>query len=252
MNNQNSYFKTNIANMIQDVMSSNRTSKFSSFLTELEQSQAQEILNHYRFDNYMFFGGSDDCDRVILGVFDDYIIPEYDQFPICGIKITPTDKNSISLTHRDYLGSIMGLQLKRDVIGDIFCFDNYGVVFLKENLQEFVFTNLDKVSKTRVKLSLIDGKEIKNTKKFVEMKGTISSLRLDCVVAFLIAKSRTNSTNIITAGMVTVNSCVITNVSKMLKSGDVIVVRSKGKFILGDEIKHTKKDRLFITINKLI
>lgn len=238
--------------MIQDVMSSTQTAKFSSFLTEQEQSLALELLKHYRFDNYMFFGGSSDCERTVLGVFVDYIKPQASEFPICSIKLESTNKNMSAISHRDYLGSIMGLQLKREVIGDIFCFDNYGVVFVKDNLKEFVLSNLDKVGKTRVKTSVIDGLELKSTTKFMEMKGTVSSLRIDAVVAFLISKSRATAANTITSGIVTVNSNVITNVSKMLKNGDTIVIRGKGKFVLGDETKQTKKDRLFITVNKLL
>lgn len=252
MSNQDNYFKANILNMIQNV----RGAKYSNFLTPQEQIQAVEILNNYKFDNYLFFGGNDDCERTILGVFDDYITPqiselsELSEFSICCIKIQPTDKNITNISHRDYLGSIMGLQLERDVIGDIFCFDDYGVVFIKDNLKEFVLSNLDKVGKTRVKLSIIDGLELKNTKKFMLIKGTVSSLRLDCIVAFLINKSRSDATKTINSGIVTVNYSVVTNVSKTLKIGDVIVIRGKGKFVLDDDIKQTKKDRLFITVKK--
>lgn len=246
MSNQDNYFKANISNMIQNV----RGAKYSNFLTPQEQIQAVEILNNYKFDNYLFFGGNDDCERTVLGIFDDYITPQISEFPICCVKIQPTDKNITNISHRDYLGSIMGLQLERDVIGDIFCFDDYGVMFIKDNLKGFVLSNLDKVGKTRVKLSIINGLELKNTRKFMLIKGTVSSLRLDCVVAFLINKSRSDATKTINSGIVTVNYSVVTNVSKTLKIGDVIVIRGKGKFILDDDIKQTKKDRLFITVKK--
>lgn len=238
--------------MLEDVISSNRVSKFSSFLTEQEQLEATKILNHYRFDNYLFFGGSAECERVVLGVFVDYLEPNTVEFPISGIKIVSTDKNVKNISHRDCLGAIMGLQLKREVIGDIFCFDDYAVVFVKNNLQDFILSNLDKVGKTRVKLSLVNGLDFQHTRKTLELKGTISSLRLDCVVAFLIAKSRNNATTLISAGVVTINSNVVTNVSKTLRTGDIIVIRGKGKFILGNDISKTKKDRLFITVEKLI
>lgn len=252
MNNQDSYFKTNISNMVQDVLSSNKLTKFSVFLTEQEKITATKILNDYKFNNYLFFGGSNDCDREMLGVFAEYLEPDMEEFPICGIKILLTDKNIETISHRDYLGALMALQIKRDVIGDIFCFDNYGVVFVKEPIKEFILSNLDKIGKTRVKLSIINGLELENTRKFIELKGTVSSLRMDCVVAFLISKSRNNASEIIKAGLVTVNSIVLTNVSKSLKSGDIITIRGKGKFILGDDIKLTKKERLFITVNQFV
>lgn len=251
MDNTNNYFKANISNMVQDAISSDKPVKFSSFLTIQEQDEAVKILNHYKFNNYLFFGGNEECERVILGVFVDYIQPNFNEFPISCIKIVPTSKNC-NLSHRDYLGSIMGLQLKREVIGDIFCFDDYGVVFVNNGIKDYVLSNLEKIGKTKVNLSIVNALNLKNNKKFIEIKGTISSLRLDCIVAFLIAKSRTNASSIIVSGVVSINSSVATNVSKVLKAGDIIVIKGKGKFILCDNIKQTKKDRLFIVVNKLL
>lgn len=238
--------------MVQDVISDNKLTRFSSFLTEQEKCTAIQILNHYKFSNYSFFGGCNDCERVVLGVFVDYLEPNMEEFPIVAIKIIPTDKKNSTISHKDYLGALMGLQLKRDAIGDIICYDDYGIVLVKETLADYILTNLDKVGKNRVTLSIINAQNLEHNNKFKDINGTVSSLRIDCVVAFLISKSRSSATDIIKSGIVTINSIVITTTSKLLKNGDVITIRGKGKFILGEDIKSTKKDRLFITVKQFI
>lgn len=246
---QDDYLKSNISNMIS--FARNRNSpKFSTFLDERQRQIAQEILNSSRFDHYRFFGGIDNCERVILGVFPEGADALAQSFPIVPLTLAYSQKNKVS--HRDCLGSLMGLQIKREAVGDIVVEDSFAIVFVDEDIAEFILQNLSKAGNATVSVSVSQSVEVEKKQEVQVLTDTVSSLRLDCVVAFLLSKSRTIAAQTIGANLVKVNHQETQNVSKQIGEGDVITIRGKGKFILQSPIKITKKDRCFITVNKLL
>lgn len=246
---QDEYFKSNISNIINYVKFRNLP-KFSSFLDERQVIIAKEILKSLKCENYKFFGGVNNCDRVILGVFPDGQAVDEDYFPITALKLTYSVKNEIS--HRDCLGSLMGLQIKRESVGDIIIQDNFAIVFVSDDIADFVTINLCKVGRSNVSISICDTFDIVKKQEFKEITGTVSSMRLDCIVALLLCKSRTIAVQTIKANLVKLNYQDIQNVSKIINIDDVITIRGKGKFIVEGPLRKTKKDRCFIKINKLI
>ena len=249
LSKQDAYFEANIQNIIR--FAQNRSSpEFSSFLDERQRMEAQTVLNREKAQNYMFFGGTDNCDRTVLGVFPDSIECKNDYFPIVALEITC--KGHESMSHRDCLGSLMGLNIKREVIGDIIVKDNTFIVFVLADIADFIIMNLDKIGRRNVTVAYYDGEPVEKKQEYAEITGTVSSMRLDCVVALLINKSRSIAVQTINAQLVKVNYQDVQNVSKTVNGGDVITIRGKGKFIVADDFKKTKKDRYFITVKKLL
>ena len=246
---QDEYLKSNISNIIHFAKNRN-TPKFSTFLDERQQIIAQEILNSLKYHNYKFFGGIENCDRTILGVFPEYQTMETDIFPITALELTYSDKNGIS--HPDCLGSLMGLQIKRESIGDIIVSDKSAILFVDTDIADFIRFNLDKVGRASVKVAVVDTIDVDKKQEFQQITGTVSSLRLDCIVALLINKSRTIATQTIQSNLVKLNYQDTQNVSKQIVEGDTITIRGKGKFIVMGPIKKTKKDKCYVTINKLV
>ena len=243
-NKQDEYLKSNIKNMVHFTQNRN-SAKFSAFLDERQQMIATEILNSLNCSDYEFFGGTDQCDRVMLGIF-----PEHQSrdFPITPLELIYSEKNTIS--HRDFLGSLMGLQIKRESIGDIIVSDKITILFVDTDIADFITLNLDKVGRANVKVRIAQTIDIENKQTFEEITGTVSSLRIDCVVALLLNKSRTIATQTIQSNLVKVNFQDVQNISKQVSEGDTITIRGKGKFIVVGPMKKTKKDKYYITINK--
>ena len=77
-----------------------------------------------------FFGGEESCERRILGVFPEWEEPSYEAYPLKAVRISFSYKKELS--HRDYLGSLMGLGIERNRIGDIFVYDDGAVVFVHD------------------------------------------------------------------------------------------------------------------------
>lgn len=219
---------------------------FLGFLDENEQSYIKQRISKIRC-HYKFFGGYDDSTRCFLGIFPtDEMWDE--NFPIRCLKCE--FKAFKKLSHRDFLGSLMGLMMKREAVGDICVLEDCAYLFLTTHAGEVALRELSKIGKEGVKISEVEISDFKYTPNFLEIVGSVSSLRLDCVVAFLCGKSRSNASSLISQGLVGVNGIFYTQVDKTISSGDKISVRGVGKFVFVEEIGKSKKDKLRLKFNK--
>ncbi len=212
---------------------------FSQFLSEAKQALAQKVLQSIYFDNYIFFGGSENCERKMLGVF--YNEPEQLAFPISAIefKYRVCDK----LTHRDFLGTLMSLGIERDTVGDILVENGRTVVFVKSELKDYIESQIFKIGGAGVKIVPPNLANLPQGRGTEEMSLTVSSLRFDNIVAAVSGLSRDKTAKLILSGETTLNFVVTQNVSCRVKDGDTFTIRGKGKFKLDKVLGETKKGR---------
>lgn len=212
---------------------------FSQFLSEAKQALAQKVLQSIYFDNYIFFGGSENCERKMLGVF--YNEPEQSAFPISAIefKYRVCDK----LTHRDFLGTLMSLGVERDTVGDILVENGRTVVFVKSELKDYIESQIFKIGGAGVKIVPPNLANLPQGRGTEEMSLTVSSLRFDNIVAAVSGLSRDKTAKLILSGETTLNFVVTQNVSCRVKEGDTFTIRGKGKFKLDKVLGETKKGR---------
>ena len=227
----------------------NNIPKFTGFLDLRQQRIAECTSSAIDASAFQFFGGFEGAERKMFGVFPDYIIDKNAEFPICFVEIT----HRLPLNHRDFLGSLMSLGIKREVVGDIIVGENKSYVILQENMSGHVMDNISKIGNVGVSLRKCELSELKiSQNKFEENSVIVTSMRLDCVVAALSNKSRAESAKFVVSERVNVNHEVITNCSKNLNSGDVVSIRSVGKFVIGECTGRTKKGRLVLCYKKYI
>lgn len=212
---------------------------FSQFLSEAKQALAQKVLQSIYFDNYIFFGGSENCERKMLGVF--YNEPEQSAFPISAIefKYRVCDK----LTHRDFLGTLMSLGIERDTVGDILVENGRTVAFVKSELKDYIESQIFKIGGAGVKIVPPNLANLPQGRGTEEMSLTVSSLRFDNIVAAVSGLSRDKTAKLILSGETTLNFVVTQNVSCRVKDGDTFTIRGKGKFKLDKVLGETKKGR---------
>ena len=175
------------------------------------------------------------------------------QFPVCWLKISPLLlKYSEKLTHRDYLGSILGLGLERSCIGDIIVKDSLAYVFCVHRVKDLILQELTQVRHTQVQVSEAEFLESEIQPELEIIKGSVSSLRLDAVISLAFHLSRSQSCALIEAGQVYINSRLNLSNGAVLKDGDRISVRHKGKFIFLDGKNKSKKNKCIVEIHKYI
>ena len=142
----------------------------------------------------------------------------------------------------------MNLGIDRSTVGDIFLAENEGYVYCLENISDYIIENLDKVKHTHIKCE-----KIKDSLRFIKDEGktleiTVTSDRIDVVVAGLYHISRSESLSCFEKGIVYVNGRICTSNAKQLKTGDVVNVRGRGKFLYQGITHITKKDKYRISV----
>lgn len=159
-----------------------------------------------------------------------------------------------SLAHKDILGSLMGLGITRQSVGDICMIsDHEAVTAISGKLTDFVCDELTKAGADGVKVSLHpDPAGFCYERRFEEVCCTVASLRLDGIVSALTGMSRTKAAEHITAGLVQLSGILCDEVAREVGLGDTITVRGYGKFLLSSTDGLTRKSRIRIIAKKYV
>jgi photosystem II S4 domain protein len=147
-------------------------------------------------------------------------------------------------THRDFLGAILGTGMVREKIGDIIVLGERGAqVLVVPEMVEFLETHLTQVRSVPVKVQPIELTELKIREPKKKERTTVeASMRLDAIASAGFGTSRSKMADLISAGDVRVNWKEVTQASSLVKSGDLIAIRGKGRLEVG-EVSVTKKER---------
>ncbi len=223
---------------------------FLGFLELSERAEVESCLKQLHAGNYMFFGGWEEAERVILGVFPDYIEPDAALFPITALTVKYRRQDV--LTHRDFLGSFMAQGVVRASLGDILTEEGRTVLFVKEELTSHFMLQIEKIGKVGVSIS--EGVEypLPQAHEFQSLGGVVASERLDCLVAFLAGCGREKASQMISGGYVSVNHRETLSSSVRVKEGDVISIRRSGRYVVDTLGPLTKKGRLSVKCRKYI
>lgn len=221
---------------------------FVGFLSEAEAFSAQGILRREGFFHCMLWGGFEGAERVMVGVFPDFMEPEPSVFPITAY--TASFRTVDTLTHRDFLGALLSAGIVRDTVGDLLVEEGRGVLFLRSEISEYVKTQLTKVGRVGVRVTEGFSEPLPQGLGFQPFQSVIASPRLDCAAAAALQISREKAAALVTGGGILLNGVQILSVSAPVKAGDRLSVRGKGRFILDQIGPETKKGRLNLSGRK--
>ena len=215
------------------------------FLTPAEQYFAEEILG--RDGSHAIGSGVTGTERNIIVFLPEWADNGEDEIRelVSAVKITPSSGEP---GHRDYLGSLMGLGIKREWIGDILIRDNEAIVLVLGSVKQTILDELISVGRNRASVNEIslDDVPAKET-KFEEKRFTVSGVRLDKVLSSVFNLSRNTAASMINEGLVTLNYSVCQKPDKELREGDVFSLRGKGKAIFNGVSGTSKKGRLIVS-----
>ncbi|UEL46781.1 YlmH family RNA-binding protein [Terrisporobacter hibernicus] len=218
--------------------------RFSDFLNPFEVESAKAILNANDDLRYTVDGGYDESERKIVFIYPFYMDYEDINETLRFIQIEGNFKFK-SISHKDYLGSLLSLGIKREKIGDIIIHENFCQVIVTFDICDFILMNLEKVARNNVKLKEISRKEVVyNPPNYKEINFTVSSSRIDCIISGLYNISRQESAKLISNEKVQVNYEKITSCSKEIKSESLISVRGKGRSQINNIGSLTKKGKV--------
>lgn len=219
---------------------------FLGFLNEREFSVCKTYLESNRI-KFSFYGGYDNADRLYISVLPDWA--DEADYPFDCLKFE--FKKEYTLSHRDFLGALMSLGIERDKIGDILVKQGKAYAFVSKSVADYCIESISKIGRIGVSVGFTDEKVTADV-RFEEIQKTIASNRADCVVGAICCLSREKAKEFILNGNLIVNHIICESITKEIKTGDVLSLRKKGKYVVFSINEKTKKGRLKLSLKKYI
>ncbi len=216
-----------------------------------------EKLNNKYVDTF-YYGGYADAERTVAvfvpSFYDAIDIEEFfrennEENPLTLIEVTKDRFTEMS--HRDYLGSLMALGIKRETLGDIIVTDKGAYIVLLKNMVGYICENLKRTGRGSVLCKEVDFSSLPSGEEGgKEIFCSVASLRLDCVVAAAFSLSRSSAVEAINKGVVYVDSVQCYKTDFILSEKSKIVLRGKGKAVISEESGKSKKGRTHLIIKR--
>lgn len=228
----------------------------TEFMDPYRQQLAEELLlqacGQAGQVDYLFSGGYPLAERQRL-----VLLPEF----LAGTEVDPgiavlEIKGNFTfqkVSHRDYLGSLLGLGIVRDRLGDILVGAGGAYVFADFEVAEYLTLHLSKVHRVPVKVETIKAAEVVLPEgQTREIRATVASLRLDCVASAGYGVSRSQMAGQIIGEKVKVNWRTIKEPSRSVGQGDMLSIRGKGRVEVVEIGGSTKKGRISLQLRRYL
>lgn len=216
------------------------------FLNPREQQVAMMVSNRSPDLTVTVDGGYEGAERCRMRI-QPFYIQEADH-GLAFLSFQPVERGR-DLHHSDVLGSILGLGLKRDKVGDILLFPGGCHVVVSEELADFIGSHLNRVGRHAVHGRRIERKELTVRKALTEtISVSVASLRLDAVLAEGFRLSRSRVSKAIKQGQAQINWKIAENPAETVEEGDVLSLRGVGRIRVGENLGVSKKGRVLLNL----
>ena len=218
----------------------------SLFLTPAEQYALKKAISNRADTRLVFSGGVVGADRCVAFFLPDWY-PDEDPSGEC-IKAVKITAGFGQPGHRDYLGAVLAVGIKREWIGDIIIDGQTAYLLCMDSVLDSILLDLDHVGRFGVKREAIPLSEVPAPViKKKDITFTVQSPRLDTVAGAMFGISRTAAARYISEGLVSLNYSECTDTDARVSPGDTISIRGKGKGMLAEEGGTSRKGRTFYT-----
>ena len=221
-------------------------SRFTPFLTPPEAELAQAAAKRAGAEA-AFFGGYEGAERRMARFAPANAAPR--PFPIAALVITWPRQQAPG--HRDLLGAVMALGLKRSRLGDIALDGGRAYLFADAALAVEIAQSLTEAGRVKLGVSVADGLPALAPPQGETRRGTVQSPRLDAIVAEGFSLSRGAATELITSGAVKLRHVPTLRPDARVEEGDAISVRGLGRLTVDAFGTTTRKGRLPVQITRL-
>ncbi len=224
----------------------------TDFLSPAQRAKAEDLLRLAGVPEaeHVSLGGWEGAERRILLFLPDWLEAEDagDHSPIRCLRASYRAEEK--LTHRDLLGSLMGLGIVREKIGDILAGPESADVLVLEGVADFLVQNWTGAGRAKLTAAAVGPEEVRVPEvRSREVRDTVSSLRLDAVSSAGFRMARGKAASLIESGKVQLNWRECVKPDKLLSEGDVVSARGFGKFRLTRVGNVTKKGRISIVVS---
>lgn len=200
------------------------------------------------------FGGYEDAERKMLVYLPEYLEDAYlmeEDSPIVCLRATYYEADTLS--HRDFLGALMGAGIARETVGDICVGSGSCDFFVTAEIAPYVAQNFLSAGRTKLSIQQIPLAAVSVPEPEVkEIRDTLASLRLDSVISSGFRIGRSLAAQYVTAGKAAIDGLPCEKPDKSVAEGCKVSVRGLGKIKLATVGGQTKKGRISVTIHRYV
>lgn len=224
----------------------------TDFLEPRLQLVADEYLRSQKIKNYLFCGGFEDAERKRLVLYPDYTEPSCQLAGICLLQFQGR-LDFVSVSHRDFLGAIMSLGLRREKLGDLLVTETGCALFVEQEIASYIMQNELRVKHVPLTITELPLEAFQPPAQNVkELHIMVASMRLDTILAHGLNLSRSKAMDLIQAGKVKVNHSEVTDNDFICRQEDLISCRGFGRIRVGEQSGETKKGKLKVCLIKYL
>jgi len=231
----------------------------SDFLTE-RQCEMLERLEESFPVSVFYFGGYEGAQRKVAVFCPSFLVQKDEDVEKLGlasniqvlqIRLIGRRFAKRELTHRDYLGALLGSGIERDKIGDIVLDEEGAWAWIKQEVADYVAHLTTSVAYVRCEVTRTDKMPETWQAPVKESVVSVSSMRLDSIVGRGFNLSRGDASYLIRTGKVFVNGEPIQEPDQRVRLGDSITLRGKGKFKIAEEKGISRSGRLRLLLRSM-
>jgi RNA-binding protein YlmH len=227
-----------------------KKSRLTFFLDPREQFIVASIVGRSSDVKVSFEGGYKEAERKRGLITPDFLHPSHNDYNLALLSIRGSYK-SIPFSHRDILGALLGLGIKRETLGDILISEQHVQIIATGEMARFIDANLFQIGKASISCERIDFSQlIAVVEEWLMKEASVSSLRLDNILAELLSLSRTKANPLIKSGRVKVNWKTIDQPSMQLQEGDILSVKGFGRFLFQEIEGITRKSKYRVLLGR--
>ena len=211
----------------------------------------------------MCFGGYEGAERQRIYALPEYLediqqISELEDYGFSSdiVALELITDGYRALSHRDYLGSLLGLGIERAVIGDVLVFGDRGesaIVFADKTISVYIKEQLERISSEKVRVRAIALCDVQvPERRFADISDTVASPRLDCIVAAVCSLSRERAREAVEDGLVELDFECEERADRAVNAPCMLSVRGYGRYKINSVNDKTKKGRYRLLAQKYL
>ncbi len=221
------------------------------FLSTAQQESALRLITAEGRPRHLFSGGWADAERKVCAFLPDWQEEGDWEPPFLALRCRW--QSGEALTHRDFLGAILGQGIDREKVGDILVGEGLCDLLVFRELGPYLLQNFTEAGRARLRVEEIPLDELfLPTPQIKTIHDTVNTLRLDAVMASGFSLGRSKAAALITGGRVELNHRPCMKSDKTVEQGDVMTCRGLGKCVVAEVGGLSKKGRVILTLERYL
>lgn len=226
----------------------------TQFLSPAQRAALEPLIAASGRPKHLFHGGYEGAERTVCVFLPDWQEAEdwdaAEELAAIQCVYPPT---GAELTHRDLLGGLMGIGLTREKVGDILAGESAAQIVCMKEAAPIILSQFEQAGRYRLRLKEIPLTDLAPAPAQVKLiHDTVSTLRLDAVLASGFSLARAKAADAVTGGRVSVNHRECLKPDRPVGEGDVLTCRGLGKCVLKTVGGQSRKGRIIIEIERYL